>query len=104
MKRGEVWWANLPEPVGRRPVLLISRNEAYKVRVNIIVVPLTRTIRGFAIEVLVDKRDGVPQKSVINTDTILTIPKSLLSARICTLPDGKLVAVEAAIKFAIDLK
>ena len=32
MRRGEVWWADLPVPVGRRPVVLLSRNEAYAVR------------------------------------------------------------------------
>ena len=31
MMRGEVWWANLPPPIGRRPVLLLSRNRAYSV-------------------------------------------------------------------------
>ena len=32
MKRGEIWWADLPPPVGRRPVLLLSRDRAYVVR------------------------------------------------------------------------
>lgn len=32
MRRGEVWWADLPAPVGRRPVLLLSRDRAYAVR------------------------------------------------------------------------
>lgn len=32
MKRGEVWWAQLPSPVGRRPVVLLSRDTAYRVR------------------------------------------------------------------------
>ena len=31
MRRGEVWWADLPAPAGRRPVVLLSRNEAYAV-------------------------------------------------------------------------
>ena len=37
MKRGEVWWANLPKPVGRRPVVLLSRNAAYAVRASVTV-------------------------------------------------------------------
>ena len=39
MKRGEVWWANLPKPVGRRPVVLLSRNAAYPVRASVTVAP-----------------------------------------------------------------
>jgi mRNA interferase MazF len=34
MKRGEVWWATLPEPVGRRPVVLLSRNAAYPISIG----------------------------------------------------------------------
>jgi len=26
MKRGEVWWADLLEPIGRRIVVLLSKN------------------------------------------------------------------------------
>jgi len=45
MRRGEVWWADLPLPVGRRPVVLLSRNEAYQVRDNVTVAPVTTRIR-----------------------------------------------------------
>jgi mRNA-degrading endonuclease toxin of MazEF toxin-antitoxin module len=41
MKRGEVWWADLPAPVGRRPVLLLSRDRAYAVRNAVTVAFLT---------------------------------------------------------------
>ena len=44
MLRGEIWWAKLPPPVGRRPVLLLSRNEAYAVRNAITVAEVTATI------------------------------------------------------------
>jgi mRNA interferase MazF len=39
MRRGEVWWANLPKPVGRRPVVLLSRNAAYPVGASVTVAP-----------------------------------------------------------------
>jgi len=41
MRRGEIWWAELPAPGGRRPVLLLSRNEAYVVRQLVTVAPIT---------------------------------------------------------------
>ena len=41
MKRGDVWWAQLPRPAGRRPVVLVSRDEAYHVRELVIVVSVT---------------------------------------------------------------
>ena len=51
MQRGEVWWANLPAPAGRRPVLLLSRDSAYLVRSGVLVAPLTGTIRDTPVEV-----------------------------------------------------
>ena len=46
MRRGEAWWADLPAPVGRRPVVLISRNEAYAVRSFVVVAEVTTKIRN----------------------------------------------------------
>jgi mRNA interferase MazF len=51
MRRGEIWWAELEPPAGRRPVVLLSRDEAYKIRSLIIVAPITARIRRIASEV-----------------------------------------------------
>ncbi len=51
MKRGDVMWADLPAPIGRRPVLLLSRDRAYAVRTAITVAFITTTIRNIPAEV-----------------------------------------------------
>ena len=78
MKRGEVWWAELPSPAGRRPVLLLSRDSAYRVRNAVTVAQITRTVRGILVEVELGPSDGLPTRGVVNLDTITTIPKALL--------------------------
>lgn len=103
MKKGEIWWAGLPHPVGKRPVILLSRNEAYAVRLAVTVAPLTTTIRGIPVEVLLTKKDGVPRKCVINCDDILTIRKELLGEKITELSEEKMAAVHQAIRFAMAL-
>lgn len=103
MKRGEVWWARLPKPAGRRPVLLLSRNSAYPVRIAITVAPLTQTIRGIPVEVPVGREEGLPWRCVVNLDDIATIPKALVEERIVALPNEKMREVETAIRFALDL-
>jgi mRNA interferase MazF len=103
MRRGEVWWADLPRPAGRRPVILLSRNEAYEVRELVTVAPLTTRARRIPSEVGLDKRDGMPKACVANLDTITTIPKATLSARIAALGPVKLAAVDRAIRFALGL-
>jgi mRNA interferase MazF len=104
MRRGEVWWAQLPAPIGRRPVVLLSRDSAYQVRSAVTVAPVTRTIRNIPVEVQLDTSDGLPSRCVANLDDIATIPKTLIRERIAVLSAEKMQAVEAAIRFALDLR
>jgi len=85
MRRGEVWWATLPPPIGRRPVLLLSRDEAYRVRTAVTVAEVTTTVRQIPVEVPLGKEDGMPKSCVANLDTLLTIRKELLLERILFL-------------------
>ena len=55
MKRGEVWWASIPEPSGRRPVVLLSRDAAYALKSSVTVAEISRTIRGIPSEVPLGK-------------------------------------------------
>ena len=103
MKRGEIWWAVLPKPAGRRPVLLLSRDEAYQVRNLVTVAPVTTRIRDIPVEVRLGLQDGLPRECAINLDTITTIPKSSLVQLISFLDAEKLHAVDEAVKFALDL-
>lgn len=104
MKRGEVWWANLPAPIGKRPVILLSRDEAYAVRNAVTVAEVTRTIRGIPVEVPLGIEDGLPKKCAVNLDTIMTIRKELLIERIALLKSEKMALIQKAIKFALDLE
>lgn len=104
MKRGEIWWAELQAPTGRRPVLLLSRNEAYAVRELVTVAPVTTRIRNIPSEVPLGPEDGLPQLCVVNLDTITTIAKRSLCDRLTTLSFEKLREVELAFHFALGLE
>lgn len=101
MRRGEIWWADLPAPAGRRPVVLLSRNEAYAVRDLVTIAPVTTRIRDIPSEVPLTSADGVPKRCVVNLDTITTIPKRSLASRLAALSPTKIDAVNAALKFAL---
>ncbi|MBI4615469.1 MAG: type II toxin-antitoxin system PemK/MazF family toxin [Planctomycetes bacterium] len=103
MRRGEVWWAALPPPAGRRPLFLLSRDRAIQVREFVTVAEITRTIRNIPVEVALGPEDGLPRKCVVNLDVIQTIPKRLLTDRITVLSASKVQAVESALKFALNL-
>ena len=103
MRRGEVWWADLPAPIGRRPVLLLSRDEAYAVRGRVTIAPVTTTVRHLPTEVPLGPRDGLKQPSVASLDDLTTIAKGHLSDRISVLSPTKMRAVRAALIFALAL-
>jgi mRNA interferase MazF len=103
MRKGEVWWAKLPPPLGRRPVVLLSRDEAYTVRSAISVAEVTTQIRSIPVEVALGPEDGLPKRCVANLDTIVTIRKELLIERITMLRNEKVEQIDAAIKFALSI-
>ena len=103
MKRGEVWWVDMPPPAGRCPALLLSRDAAYRVRAAITVAPITRTIRNIPVEVLLHRSDAMPARCVVNLDDITTLPKVLIKQRITALSAEKIRQVDEAIRFALDL-
>ena len=104
MKRGEIWWAELPKPAGRRPVILLSRDEAYEVRQLVTVAPVTTRVRGIPVEVPLGPKDGLPRECIANLDTVTTIPKDALSERLAVLSRSKMAAIDAALRFALGLQ
>jgi mRNA interferase MazF len=104
VRRGEVWRAILPAPWGRRPVLLLARDEAYTVLTWVTVAPLTTTYRDIPTAVPLDPEvDGVPQPSVVSLDNIQAIRKTWLESRVVSLRFEKMREIERAIHFALDL-
>lgn len=100
MKRGEVWWTNVDK---RRPVVLLSRNEAYDVRAMVVVAPVTTTTRGFALEVKLGRREGLPRDCVLNCDWLVTLPKVDLLERAGSLSTAKIEQLDEALRFSLAL-
>ena len=103
MRRGEIWWANFPKPIGRRPVVLLSRDAAYTVRNAITVAEITTTIRNIPVEVLLGHSEGLPKECVANLDTIITIRKERIDTKISSLPQSKINEIDKALRFALDI-
>lgn len=103
MRRGEIWWADLPPPAGSRPVVLVSRNEAYRIREWVMVAPISTRIRGIRAEVELGPPDGLPRRCAVNLDSLITVRKARLQRRVTRLSAAKIQAVNEAIKFALEL-
>ncbi len=103
MDRGEVWWADLPHPVGRRPVLILTRSAAVVVRNQVVVAQVTTTQHNLPCEVSLTKAEGMPKDCNVNCDVLLTVPKPRLLRKITQLSDNKMDEVNQAIKFAMEI-
>lgn len=101
MIRGELWWAEEPE-WGRRPVLILTRDVAVAALHRLVVVPATKRIRGIPSEVVLDENDGLPAVCALTFDNLASVPKSLLTERICRLRGDRMAEVCAALAYATD--
>jgi mRNA interferase MazF len=101
VRQYEIWWASLPDPVGRRPVLLLSRDSAYRVLSKFIAAEVTTTIRGIPQEVLLGAREGMPVRCVANFDNLRSLPRSRLEARAGRIAARRVPEVKAALGHAL---
>lgn len=101
-RRGEIWWCELPE-VGRRPVLVISRDAAIPRLRRALVAPCTTTIRGLASEVVLEPgEDPIDRRSALNLDSVESVSIAVLVQRLGRLSDERVRQVCTALAVAVD--
>lgn len=112
MERGDIWWANLPEPVGsnpayRRPVLIIQSDAFNQSRINTVVVAVITGNLELASapgNVLLSRRSsGLPKDSVVNVSQILTIDKTFLFEHVHSLSKRKMEQIEKGLRLVLEL-
>lgn len=99
LSQGEIWWAELAEPVGsapgfRRPVVVVQSDAVNRSRISTVVcVPLTSNMEWADapgnVELLASIT-GLPRDSVANVSQILTIDRETLTDRVGKLPQNVL--------------
>jgi mRNA interferase MazF len=105
VERGDIIWADLGPPAGRRPVCVLTRDAAIAVLTAITCAPITRTIRGIRSEVDVGPEQGLPVQSVVSCDNLITVPAALLDSE----PVGHLdldatIRLDQALRYALDIR
>ena len=100
--RGEVWWCELAE-IGRRPVVVLSRDAAISRLRRTLVAPCTTTIRGLASEVALEPGDDpIPRRSAVNLDSVESVSIAVLVSRLGRLSDSRMRAICGALEVAVD--
>jgi len=112
MYRGEIWWANLPEPVGsepgyRRPVLVIQDDIFTQSRIRTVIVVVitsnTQLAEAPGNVLLPREASGLPKDSVANVSQILTLDKAFLVERIGSLPNSLQEEVDEGLRTILTL-
>lgn len=99
--RGEVWWCELAG-IGRRPVVVLSRDAAIPRLRRTLVGPCTTTIRGIASEVLLEPDDDpIPRTSVVNLDSVESVSLGTLVGRLGRLSDERMRQICEALEIAV---
>jgi mRNA interferase MazF len=100
-RRGDVWWCELPD-VGRRPVVVLSRDAAIPRLRRALVAPCTTTIRGLPSEVILEPgEDPVPRPSAVNLDSVESVSVGVLVERLGALSDERMRQVCDALAIAV---
>jgi mRNA interferase MazF len=101
MTQFEIWWADLPKPAGRRPVLLLSRDDAYSYLNKFVAAEVSTTIRAIPVEVPLGPREGLPKECVANCDNLRTVSRTALRERISRLHPSREAEVKRAVGYAL---
>jgi mRNA interferase MazF len=102
MKQFDIMWANLPSPIGRRPVLLLTRTAGYGYLNKVWIAEITSTIRNIPQEVLLGKNEGLSGPSVVNFDNIHVIPKANLDQQVGAVGLKRHREIKRALGYALD--
>ena len=112
MDRGEIWWAELPDPTAsepgfRRPVVIVQGNAFNRSRIRtVIAVVLTSNLRLAEApgNVLVPASDsGLPKDSVANVSQVITVDRAFLTERCGPLPAHLIRSIDDGLRLVLSL-
>ncbi|MHB1712185.1 MAG: type II toxin-antitoxin system PemK/MazF family toxin [Acidimicrobiales bacterium] len=100
--RGELWWCEL-SGIGRRPVVVLSRDAAIPRLRRALIAPCTTIIRGLPSEVVLEPGDDpVPRRSAVNLDSVESVSVAVLVERLGRLGDARMRDLCDALEVAVD--
>jgi mRNA interferase MazF len=112
MRRGEIWWASLPEPAGsgpgyRRPVVIVQANSFNESRIQTAIVAVItsnlRLVEAPGNVLITASRTGLRKDSVINVSQLITVDKAFLTERVGRLNPSQSRALDAGLKLVLAL-
>ena len=104
MNRGDIWMVDLGGKAGKRPVVIITRQNVLEFLNKVSIAEITSKGKGYPTEVYVGQKANLPKLSFIQTDNIHTIPKHRLVKYVGTLDSHTMQEVSKKIVLALGLE
>ena len=112
IKRGEIWWVALPDPIGsgpgyKRPIYIIQSDEFNKSKISTVVVAVITSNTCLAAApgnvLRSPKKSKLPKESVVNVSQIITLDKSFLIEKVNSLPIEIIAKVDEGLRLVLKL-
>jgi len=112
VKRGEIWWANLPAPGGsgpgyRRPVVVVQSDGFNRSSIQTVIAAVIsssmRLARAPGNVSLTRRQSGLSKKSVVNVSQLITLDRAFLSKRVGKLPPKQLAALDDGLRMVLSV-
>jgi mRNA interferase MazF len=112
VRRGEIWWASLPDPLGsgpgfRRPLIIVQSDAFNRSRIStVIAVVITSNLRLAVAPgnlLLPYKTTGLPKDSVANLSQLVTVDKSFLTEKVGKLTAKQMQRIEEGLRLVLSL-
>jgi mRNA interferase MazF len=112
LRRGEIWWADLPEPRRsepgyRRPVLVVQADSFNRSRIQTVMIAIITGNLQLAVApgniLLPASTSGLPRDSVVNVSQLMTLDRSYLTERVGILPIRLRAALDNSLRLALEL-
>ena len=112
VKRGEIWWASLPERTGsepgyRRPVVIVQADEFNRSNIRTVIcaivtsnLALARAPGNFSLS---PKMSGLQKPSVVNVSQLITVDKRFLSEKIKTIDSHGMAQIDEGLRLVLSL-
>ena len=104
MNRGDVWQIDIGGRIGKRPVVILTRQNVLEYLNKVTVAEVTSRGKGYPTEVFIGQKANLTKPSFVQTDNIQTVPKQRLVKYMGTLDSGTMKEVSKRVVLALELE
>ena len=104
MNRGDIWMIDLGGRIGKRPVVVLTRQNVLDFLNKVAVAEITSKGKGYPTEVFIEQKANLPKPSFVQADSIHTVPKHRLERYLGTLDPDTLKEISRRIVLALELE